>query len=113
MKTIIFIIAIFSFGVAFNQKTTETVKIKTSAECKMCKEKIEEVLNYTKGVKFAELDVPTKVVTIKFRTDKVSKKELIAVINKAGYDADGSPADKVAYEALPGCCKKGSKCTDK
>ncbi len=110
MKTIILIMAIFTFGVAFNQKKTETIKIQTSAECGMCKEAIEEALNYTKGVKFAELTVKTRIVEVKFRTDKITKEEIIAVINKAGYDADGSPADKKAYAALPACCKKNGKC---
>jgi copper chaperone CopZ len=112
MKTIMLVLAMFSFGIAFNQKNTETIEIKTSAVCGMCKDKIEETLNYTKGVKFSELDVETKIVTIKFRTDKTSKKELIAVINGIGYDAEKSPANKEAYANLPGCCKKGSKCND-
>lgn len=106
------VIAIFSFGFAFNQKNTETIEIKTSAVCGMCKDKIEETLNYTKGVKFSELDVESKVVTIKFRADKITKERLIETINKIGYDADNSPANKEAYLALPGCCKKGSSCKD-
>jgi len=110
MRTIILIMAIFTFGVAFNQKNTETIRIKTSAECGMCKDKIEEALNYTNGVKFAELTVSSKIVEIKYRTDKVSKEEIIEVINKAGYDADESPADKKAYAALPACCKKNGMC---
>ena len=113
MRTLILIIAIFSFGVAFNQKKTETLTVKTSAVCDMCKDKIEEALNYTKGVKFAELNLDTKEVTIKYRADKVSKEDLINVIVKTGYDANEHPADKEAYAKLPGCCKKGSTCNMK
>jgi cytidine deaminase len=42
----------------------ETVIIQTSAQCGDCKERIEELLNYTKGVTFAELDLVTKKVLI-------------------------------------------------
>ena len=45
---------------------SETAVIQTSAECGDCKNRIEEGLNYTKGVAFAELDLETKKVTVKF-----------------------------------------------
>lgn len=112
MKTIILMIALFSFGMAFNQKKTETVEIKTSAKCGMCKDLLEETLNYTSGVKYAELDLETKVLKIKFRKDKLNKEKLIKIINETGYDADSSPANKKAYADLPNCCKKGTKCDD-
>jgi len=41
----------------------QTVIIQTSAECGDCKERIENGLNYTKGISFAELDLETKKVT--------------------------------------------------
>ena len=44
----------------------QTVTIQTSAQCGDCEERIESLLNYTKGVKFAELDNDTKIVTVKF-----------------------------------------------
>ncbi len=44
---------------------TEKVVIQTSAICDDCKERIENLLNYTKGVTFAELDLVSKKVTVK------------------------------------------------
>lgn len=38
----------------------ETVVIQTSAECGDCEDRIESMLNYTKGVKFSELDIESK-----------------------------------------------------
>ena len=66
MKTILLIITLFTFQFAFNQKATESIVIKTSADCGMCQDKIETELNYSKGVKFAEVDLETKQVTIKY-----------------------------------------------
>ncbi|MCB0478615.1 MAG: heavy-metal-associated domain-containing protein [Crocinitomicaceae bacterium] len=107
MKTIILMIAIMSFGIAYNQKGIETAEIKTSAQCGMCKERLEEKLNYTPGVKFAELNVETAVLTVKFKSDKISKAEILKVINDTGYDADDTKANKEAHENLPKCCQKG------
>lgn len=113
MKTIILVIAVFGFGIAFGQKGVETITFKTSAVCDMCQERIEDALNYTSGVKFAELDLETKIVTVQYKATKITKESIIEVINRAGYDADESPAVLEAYQALPACCKKGSKCESK
>lgn len=83
----------------------QTIVIQTSAECGQCKERIEGKLNYTKGISFAELDVPTKQCTVKYDTEKISKEEILQEISKLGYDADGVKANQEAYENLPQCCK--------
>ncbi len=97
-----------SFG--FSQKSAakiETVVIMTSAECGECKERIEGALNYTKGVKFAELDVPSRKLTVKFKNDVISLEEIKKQLSLLGYNADEVKADPVAYEKLPACCKAG------
>ena len=83
------------------------VKIKTSAICGMCKARIERNLAFEKGVKEADLDVKTKVVTIKYNPAKTDVSKLKANISKTGYDAEEVPADEVGYNKLPNCCKKG------
>lgn len=50
-------------------KFQETV-IHTSVECQECKDRIEGVLNYTKGIKYAEVDFVTRELTVKFNTKK-------------------------------------------
>lgn len=83
------------------------VKIKTSAICGMCKARIERNLAFEKGVKEADLDVKSKVVTIKYNPAKTDVAKLKANISKTGYDADEVVADQVGYNKLPSCCKKG------
>ncbi|WP_420146747.1 heavy-metal-associated domain-containing protein [Spirosoma sp.] len=83
------------------------VKIKTSAICGMCKARIERNLAFEKGVKEADLDVKTKIVTIKYNPAKTDVAKLKANISKTGYDADEVVADQVGYNKLPSCCKKG------
>lgn len=99
----------FLVNSTFAQKTskTETIQIQTSAQCGECKERIEGKLNYTKGVKFAELDLETKKVTVKFKPDAISRKEILETIAAIGYDADEVKAKKEDIDKLPKCCQPG------
>ncbi len=84
-----------------------TAKIMTNAECGMCKEKIEGGLNFEKGIVFAELDVPSKVVTVKFKNDVITLDKIRVIISELGYDADEVKANTTAQSNLPACCKPG------
>ena len=87
-------------------KGTATAQFKTSAVCDMCKARIEKSLAYEKGVQSAVLDVPTKVLTVTYKTDKTTPAALRTAVQKTGYDADELTADSRAYNRLPDCCKK-------
>ncbi|MCX6285944.1 MAG: heavy metal-associated domain-containing protein [Bacteroidetes bacterium] len=92
---------------AFSQeKKPETIKIKTSAVCDMCKDRIEQGMAFEKGVKNVVLDVDTKIVSITYNPSKTTPDDLRKAISKLGYDADNVVADKAAYAKLPACCKK-------
>ena len=85
------------------------VRIKTSAICDECKERIERNLAFEKGVKEATLDLDTKVVTVKFNSKKTDVSKIKANIAKTGYDADEVPAVAQSYNKLPTCCQKGGE----
>ena len=107
MKNLIIILTmLISTNAVMAQKNIETVQIKTSAVCDMCKETIEKQLAFTKGVTAAELDVKTSVVTVSYKANKTNADEIRKAINKVGYDADDSPAETNAYDDLHHCCKK-------
>lgn len=93
-------------GLSYAQSVQE-VKIKTSAECGSCKERLEGKLNYVEGIRFAELDIASKVLTLKFSPKKISLEEIRKIISELGYDADEVKAIPEAVEKLPGCCKPG------
>lgn len=84
----------------------DTVWIKTSAQCEMCKETIEKALAYERGVILSELDLKTKEVKVIFNPEKTTPVKIRKAISLAGYDADDVPADAKAYRQLPRCCKK-------
>jgi periplasmic mercuric ion binding protein len=85
------------------------LKIKTSAVCGQCKDRIEQGMAFEKGVKDCVLDVDTKVATVKYNPSKTTPESIRLAISKLGYDADDIAADKAAYDKLPPCCKKDAK----
>jgi copper chaperone CopZ len=106
-----FMVAIFflSFSGMVNaqeQKKEETITIKTSAVCSMCKERLESNMAFEKGVTEVQLDNKTKILTVTYKTAKTTPEKLKTAVTKIGYDADELPADTKAYEKLPACCKK-------
>lgn len=86
-----------------------TIQIKTSAVCDMCKETLEKAMAYEKGVKDSNLDVDSKILTVKFDTRKTSAEKIKKAVTMTGYDADEMPADPKAYANLNPCCKKDYK----
>ena len=105
MRSSLLIIVLVFFNTAFGQM--EMAEIQTSAECGDCKSRIEDRLNYTRGVKFAELDLETKKVLVKFNTKKISLSEIKTIISETGYAADEVNAVPTAVEKFPACCKPG------
>lgn len=89
-----------------SQSKMDTITINTSAQCSMCKERIEKALAYEKGVKSSNLDMTTKAVTVVYDTRKSSADKIRKAISNTGYDADNITANQAAYDKLPACCKK-------
>ena len=103
---IIFGALLLTFGSINLYAQTDTVKIKTSAICDQCKERIEHDLSFEKGVKSAILDLDTKEVMVVYNTQKTTPAKIAEAITKVGYDADTLKADAKAFKKLPECCKK-------
>ena len=92
---------------SFSQKKpkVQTEFISTSSQCDACKERIEGKLNYTKGIKSAELDIETNKIEVKFSAKKITLLEIKQILNQLGYDANESKAKKEDVEKLPKCCQ--------
>lgn len=88
----------------------KTIKIQTSAVCGMCKDRIESTLGALEGVSFVELDLTTRKVKIKYDDTVQSEASLRLALSQIGYAADEVPADKAAFDELPGCCKSAKAC---
>lgn len=107
MSTIIIVLTLFISTTVVAQTTKYVeVKIKTSAVCGDCKERIETALAFEKGVKKATLDLKTQIVTVLYNPKKTTPAKIRIAISKVGYDADDVVASEKGYSKLPGCCKK-------
>jgi cation transport ATPase len=106
MKTIILSFLMLFCAPIFAQKPA-LITIQTNALCADCKDRIETALNQTKGVVYAELNMETKVVEIKYNVKKTDVAKLQKVVTSIGYDADDQKADLTAQRALPLCCQPG------
>lgn len=104
MKKIFFLL-LLPFGLLAGP--SQTVKIKTSAICEMCKERIEKNLALTKGIEKSDLNLEDQSnITVVYNPDKIDLAKIKQVIAESGYDADEIKAIKKSYEKLPYCCKK-------
>ena len=106
MKNIILLFLLSLSTSIFAQKAA-VITIQTNAQCGDCKDRIETALNQSKGVVYAELNLETKVVEIKYNSKKTDVATLKKALNAIGYDADEQKADPAAQKALPLCCQPG------
>lgn len=114
MKAILSLAVVLITTMGFSQREAEPkvdqVEIRVSAVCDMCKDRIEEELNYTKGVVFAEVNLEKGTVLIKYKTKHLSADQLRKKITMIGYSADDMPANKEAFANLPKCCQSEGAC---
>lgn len=108
-KIVLVIITILIGTQLFGQDNpkVQTIQIATSAECGQCKKILEDKLNYTKGVKYAELDVKSKTLTVSYQTKQLSAQNVKLLVSDIGYDADDLPANSKSQRELPKCCQPG------
>lgn len=108
-KSLLLLAFLFVSTFIFAEKPKpQTVKIKTSAICGMCKDRIERQMAFTKGVTLSDLNLDDKVLTVTFLPKKMDITKIKKAITEVGYDADEVVAETAGYEKLPSCCKKGS-----
>jgi len=51
----------------------EEIKIQTNLDCNACKKKIEDYMAFEKEVTAVKADVPTKIVTIEYRSNRTDE----------------------------------------
>ena len=73
--------------------------------CQMCETIIEGTLAETEGVIWADWELETKLLTVKYTPSVISLVEIKQKLASAGYDSDDVRATDEAYEALHACCK--------
>ena len=103
-NTLLIIMLVALTNVAFAQKK-DTVRIKTSSICDMCKTTIEGDLVFEKGITYSNLDLETHIVTVVYKPKLTDPSKIRVRLNEIGYDADSLKAYPSAVEKLAECCK--------
>lgn len=99
-------VAFSAFNVTYSAEIREA-SFQTNLHCGSCASKIQKGLNKTAGVIETNADVATKIVTVKYDTEKTDDTKLKQVIADLGYKVDEKKTDKE-------CCKTtGKECTNK
>lgn len=84
-------------------KRIQTATLVVDGHCQNCKTKIEKITNELKGIKKAEWNMKTKVLTFTFNSRKTSVDAVKQTIEKAGYAVSKTDANKKEC----GGCEKG------
>jgi len=113
MKKIFFSVLLMACSLVNAQDKTNTVVTSTltvHGNCGECKERIETAVDM-KGVKAAKWDVKSEVLTVTYKSDKVTLDQIREAILKSGHDLGDEKAADVVYNKLPKCCQfRDHKC---
>lgn len=88
-----------------------TDSLKVYGNCEMCKTRIEKAAKID-GVKKADWNVETKMLTVTYDGHKVKLDEIQKSIAAVGHDTQNYSAEAAVYKKLPGCCKYDRKPAD-
>jgi copper chaperone CopZ len=107
LNSVLFAFFLFFMGGISAQKS-QTVVFQTSAQCGMCKDRIEGVMNFVPGVKYAELNMKDMSLSIKYNSKKVTPADLRKRVADIGYSADAVKPKEEDVKKLPLCCQPGA-----
>ena len=107
MKTkILSLLALVFFTVITVRAQTEKKEtFKVAGNCGMCETRIENAATSVEGVHSADWDKETKMIDVKFDSDKVDIHKVHMAVAEAGHDTKMHKASDEVYDKLPGCCK--------
>jgi len=92
-----------SFTTAGSKKERATFIV--YGECGMCETRIENAINELEGVVWADWELETMELTVKFDPSIISLEEIKQKAAAVGHDTDDVRATEKAYENLHPCCK--------
>jgi copper chaperone CopZ len=106
MKKVVLLLAAALFLAANTANAKDTNgTLKVQGSCNMCKTNIEKAAKSVEGVKVAEWDKETKVLRLRYDSDKAKLDAVSKAVAQAGYDTNKDKAGKEAYDGLKPCCK--------
>ena len=96
---------VFITMTAVTAQTEKKESFVVAGNCGMCETRIEKAAKSVDGVVSADWDKETKMIDVKFNSDKVDIHKVHMAIAKVGHDTKMHKASDDVYSKLPGCCK--------
>jgi mercuric ion binding protein len=103
MLSLVALVFITMTTVTAQTEKKETFKV--AGNCGMCETRIEKAAKSVDGVTAADWNKETKMIDVKFDSEKATIHKVHKAIAKAGHDTKMHKASKEVYDKLPGCCK--------
>lgn len=109
MRIIIIFIAVSCLFVqntvsAQSTNKTETITFWVNSVCGQCEKTIEKAMD-TKGVVTADYDLDNQMLTVTYKTKKITEERLHELLNEVGYDTDKKKCTDEQYSRVHNCCK--------
>ncbi len=82
-----------------------TEKFWVNGVCDMCQTRIQKAALSVKGVKMANWDIESKILTVIFNPEKCTLNDIKSKIAAVGHDNDTFKAPDDVYDQLHFCCK--------
>ena len=67
LLTLIMLMIISTTSFAQKDDKVKTIEVQTSIQCGMCEDRILEKFSFEKGIKSVDVDLDTKIVTVKLK----------------------------------------------
>ena len=105
-KLILVILTALPIVVMAQEKVNKNTKLsfKVTGNCEICKKRIEKATFSVKGVKMANWDIPSNIISIIHDPSKASVEIIQKAIARAGHDTPLEKAEDDVYDKLPMCC---------
>ena len=107
MKIILIILLGLPLGIFAQEKEKKITKAQfiVNGNCEQCQKRIEKASFSIKGVKSADWDIPSNVISLIYDPNKVALETIHSKIADKGHDTSEIRATEGDYEKLPQCCQ--------
>ena len=103
-KLFIIYLLISPFVLVAQNKNTEKVSFEVTGNCEICKKRIEKSALTVKGVKAANWDIPSNLISIVYNPNRATSLKIQNTIAQIGHDTPLAKATDEIYNKLPLCC---------
>ncbi len=107
MKIIVIILLVLPLGIFAQEKKKKNTKAQfiVYGNCEQCEKRIEKASLSIKGVRSADWDIPSNVISLIYDPNKVALETIHSKIADKGHDTSETEAKEVDYQKLPQCCQ--------